>query len=195
MADLTLTVDNDLISDSEQRVIYATVLTTQPTTPHILVRLPTVVSGGAGAAVDFDHEIEFRNDVDAHVFIMESGTARLVYDLPPFRSVMLVSTGNLDGSPPWKLSDRSLVIIALAEHATIADFNVTDPVGLDASSDLSTGDTYAKSTIDTELDQELDAAIDQFETQAATAFALFETNSLHILHAMRGTGDDVIILT
>ncbi len=185
MADLVLTIDNDLISDSEQRVLYNTVLTAGLKIPDITVMLPTVVSGGAGAAVDFDHDIEFQCNVDARMEIVQKDTGQLVHRLGPFDSVILRSTGSLDGEAAWIVSDLMLEIIATAEHATVADFDVTDPVALDATGDLSTADTYAAATIDTELDQELDAAIDQFETQAATAFALFETNSVHILHAMR----------
>lgn len=198
MADLTLTVDNDLIADTEQRVIYATVLTTQPSTPHILVRLPAVVSGGAGAAVDFDSLIEFRSDVDGEIWVYENSTGVLVVRVPRFSSLCLRSTGNLDGEPPWELTDKAKEILAVAEHATIADFNVVDPVSQLAAMALSTADTYAQATVDTEVNLRLDGVADDFETKMATAFALFEANSLHILHALRAGGNatlDQVILT
>ncbi len=184
MATLALAVDKDSISDSEQVVTYDGAL------GDISVQLPAVVSGGGGAAAPFDHEIEFQNNGDNRLEIQEDGTGVAVFRMEPFSSVVLRSTGDLSGNPPWVVSDLMLEILAVAEASHIVDLTMTDPTSADSAAAASTGDSFDGTAQEAAFDTALDTVADNFESEMATAFAQAEVTTASI-HAALATANIV----
>ncbi len=179
MATLAITADLDTIADDETLVTYDGAL------GNIKVQLPTVVSGGAGAAVDLAHAIEFQNNGDAELEIHENGATgfRLVARMAGYEKLVLRSTAAV-GIPPWLPSDHLKEIIATAEDTHIVDLAVTDTTSPGVTLAASNGDTYAAATVEGTFDTQMDVAADGFETDAAAAFAEVEAVIALILDAM-----------
>ena len=174
----TIAANNELIEDSEILVIYDGLLDGTLVDPVVQAMLPDVVTGAAGAAVDFLAAIEIRCTGAIGLYLTEFNTGKAVAYCPPFSTIVIRSfdVGGDTSIPEWKLSDNRKEIKADAAQAAIADLAVTDGTTAAQNTNLSTGDVWNNATAATEFDTVYDAVIADYETNTDASFAEVETN-------------------
>ena len=188
----TIAANGELVEDSEVLVIWDGLkdgtLDDANVPQTVYCMLPDVVSGAAGAAVDFLSMIEFRATGPIGYEIHEYGTGRLVAKVAPYSSLVLRSfnVGGDTSIVEWKISDNRKEIVADANQATIADLAVTDGTTAAQDTAVAMSDTWAAATVQTEFDTELDVVVADFETKTATSFGEVETTVNAILAALAG---------
>lgn len=171
----TIAADNEVIEDSEILVIFDGLLDgTLTAVPRAM--LPDVVTGAAGAAVDFLAAIEIRCTGPIGLYLEEYNTGRRVAFCPPYSTIVLRSfdVGGDDSIIEWKLSDNRKEIKADAAQAAVAALSVTDGTTAVQDTAVAMSDTWVAATVQTEFDTELDATIADLETNTDASFAEVE---------------------
>lgn len=193
----TIAANGELVEDSEILVTWDGLndgtLDDANVPQTVFCMLPDVVTGAAGAAVDFLSAIEFVCSGPRPLHIHEYGTGRLVAICPAYGSLVLRSfdVGGNAEIVEWKLSDNRKEIVAVTPQTTIADLAVTDGNTTGGAYAVATGgeNTWGTGTENnTELKAELDAMADDRETLSAASFAEIETKVNAILATMDGIG-------
>ena len=195
----TIAAQGELIEDSEVVVIFDGLLdgalgsassgiATTPDNAVVFAMLPDVVTGAAGAAVDFLAAIEIRCTGARGLRLDEYNTGRQVAYCPPFSSLVLRSfdVGGDTSILEWKLSDNRKEIVADANQTHVADLTVTDGTTAASNTAVSMSDTWAAATVQTEWDTELDVVTADYDTKTATSFTEVQTTVASLLALLAG---------
>jgi hypothetical protein len=146
--------------------------------------LPSVVSGGAGAAVDYGHVVTVFANGEGPVEVVDALGNRVTI-VKPFQQVgfRARATGHASLRRQWEVLDPQKVG---TELVTIADLAVTD--GTIAASAVTMPATYVEATQESSLNTALDANSAASEALLATSFGEVEVKVNAIIAALGAMG-------
>jgi hypothetical protein len=141
--------------------------------------LPSVVSGGAGAAVDYGWYVSIFANGAGRIEVLDAN-GRQVAVVPAYRALSFRSRA---GDEPWEVMENS----SGTELATIADLAVTDltPTASAASLPAAYGDAATQNAA---VDTQIGVVVTDVESELAIAFAQIEVKVNAVIAALQSAG-------
>ena len=145
----------------------------------VWVSLPLVVSGGAGAAVDYDHIVSVMANGQGAVEVVDAAGNRVTIIKPMTQASFRSRAGTIK---PWEV----IINASGSLLPTIADLAVTD--GAVGASGVTMPASYAEATTEAAVDAAIDANSALAEALLATSFGEVEAKCNAILASLVAMG-------